>query len=331
MIYLLSSGLAGGLSFARLLLILYFVDEQYSSLYVILHGVMMFSAYSDLGMNQGELYRAIESKSDKISIVVNSFSPMLKISILVFPLFAALVIFSVNLQQMTLLSISIASFAYLLANSALNYVQIYFRVLEEFKTLGLINLLVAFVTSVITYSIIVFYNGPHTPVLLLLSYPLSVMGVLGMVWLIDKVKVEFGSSGEIEIGAMRGDITKGAAVALIGFLLGNVIISDRLIIENGDASWGAAYIFFSVVASLILTFNNYFYHLIFREFFSNKSTIFGVIIDRGASLNLYLISIAIIISLFFECARLLIPIFADQHAGSLGLLSFPFFMVLEHF
>ena len=329
MIYLLSSGLAGGLSFARLLLILSLVDEQYSSLYVILHGLMMFSAYSDLGMNQGVLYKAMQSNTDKILIVLNSLAPLLKISILVFPFFVVFVILSVNLQQMTLLSILIASFTYLIANSALNYVQIYFRVLEGFNTLGVINLATAFVTTVITCLIIVFYNGPYTVVWLLLSYPLSVAVVLGAVWLIGKIKVEFRSNEETKLAATRAYIAKGAAVALIGFLLGNVIISDRLIIENADAPWGGSYIFFSVVASLILTFNNYLYHLIFKEFFSHQSKIFGIVMDRSASLNLYLISITIIIFLFFNSARLLIPILADQHAGSIELLSVPIFMVLS--
>jgi hypothetical protein len=153
--------------------------------------------------------------------------------------------------------------------------------------------------------------------------------VLGIVWLIGKVKVEFRSNKETKLAATRAYIAKGAAVALIGFLFGNVIISDRLIIENGDASWGGSYIFFSVVASLILTFNNYLYHLIFMRFFSSQSKIFGIVMDRSASLNLYLISITIIIFLFFNSARLLIPILADQHAGSIELLSVPIFMVLS--
>lgn len=329
MIYLISSGIAGGLSFARLLLILYLVDEQYSSFYVILHGLMMFTAYSDLGMNQGVLYKAMQSNTDKLLIVLNSLAPMLKISILVFPFFVAFLILSVNFQQMTLLSILIASLTYLIANSALNYVQIYFRVLERFNTLGFINLATAIVTTVITYLIIVSYNGPNSVVLLLLSYPFSVAVVLGTAWLIGKIKIAFQSNEDTKLAATRAYIAKGAAVALIGFLLGNVIISDRLIIENGDASWGGSYIFFSVVASLILTFNNYLYHLIFKRFFSRQSKIFGTVIDRSASLNLYLISITIIIFLFYNSARLLIPIFADQHAGSIELLSVPIFMVLS--
>ena len=123
MIYLISSGIAGGLSFARLLLILYLVDEQYSSFYVILHGLMMFTAYSDLGMNQGVLYKAMQSNTDKILIVLNSLAPMLKISILVFPFFVAFVILSVNFQQMTLLSILILCTAdsYFLPQSSYEY------------------------------------------------------------------------------------------------------------------------------------------------------------------------------------------------------------------
>lgn len=329
MIYLFSSGLAGGLSFARLLLVLYLVDEQYSGLYVILHGFMMFSAYSDLGMNQGVLYKATQSNTDKILIVLNSLAPMLKISILVFPVFAVFLVLSVNLQQMTLLSILIASFTYLIANSAINYAQIYFRVLEGFNTLGFINLATAFVTTIITYLIIVSYSGPYTVVWLLLSYSLSVAIVLGTVWLIGKIKVEFRSIEETKLAATRAYVAKGAAVALIGFLLGNVIISDRLIIENGNAPWGGSYIFFSVVASLILTFNNYLYHLIFSRFFLSQSKIFGITIDRSASLNLYLISITIIVFLFYNSVLMLIPIFADQHVGSIKLLSVPIFMVLS--
>ena len=290
---------------------------------------MMFTAYSDLGMNQGVLYKAMQSNTDKLLIVLNSLAPMLKISILVFPFFVAFLILSVNFQQMTLLSILIASLTYLIANSALNYVQIYFRVLERFNTLGFINLATAIVTTVITYLIIVSYNGPNSVVLLLLSYPFSVAVVLGTAWLIGKIKIAFQSNEDTKLAATRAYIAKGAAVALIGFLLGNVIISDRLIIENGDASWGGSYIFFSVVASLILTFNNYLYHLIFKRFFSRQSKIFGTVIDRSASLNLYLISITIIIFLFYNSARLLIPIFADQHAGSIELLSVPIFMVLS--
>lgn len=329
MIYLLSSGIAGALSFARLLLVLYLVDEQYSSFYVILHGFMMFTAYSDLGMNQGVLYKAMRSNTDKMLFVLNSLAPMMKISILIFPLFFIFLILSVNLQQMTLLSILIASFTYMIANSALNYVQIYYRVLEGFNTLGFINLVTAFVTIVITYLIIVSYDGPYIIILLLLSYPLSVTIVLGTAWLIGKIKVEFRSNEKTKIAEIRGYIAKGAAVALIGFLFGNVVISDRLIIENGNAPWGGSYIFFSVVASLILTFNNYLYHLIFKRFFSSQSKIIGITIDRSASLNLYLISITIIIFLFYNSTRLLIPILADQHAASIEFLSVPIFMVLS--
>lgn len=329
MIYLLSSGIAGALSFVRLLLVLYLVDEQYSSFYVILHGLMMFTAYSDLGMNQGVLYKAMQSNTDKILIVINSLGPMMKITIIIFPFFFAFLILSVNLQQMTLFSILIASFTYLIANSALNYVQIYFRVLEGFNTLGFINLAIAFITAVITYLIIVSYDGPYITVLLLLSYSLSVGIVIGTVWLIGKIKVEVRSNEETKLAATRAYIAKGAAVALIGFLIGNVVISDRLIIENGNAPWGVSYIFFSIVASLILTFNNYLYHLIFKRFFSSQFKIFGITIDKSASLNLYLISITIIIFLFYNTAQLLIPILADQHAGSIELLSVPIFMVLS--